>query len=434
MNLLAGLLILICLIGSEMIGFKVAEDLWLRLSAVFVTAIIVPSLAFFQTVALLPKMRSESISLDSKRSLCRRMTASHAVVWLSASLAMIWALRWQDVVRGNWQLNQWPLIDELLILAPVLFSMVASWAVFYDLQAAISESDRPRKSRTLKQALRPRLEFISIRFRLYFLLVLLPISLFVLARDVAALSSNVPNSISFLLIGIEFIAMFITFPLLVLLIWKTSPIMPVELRTRLLKVCQQDRLGVWNIRRWNTGNQMVNAVVVGMVPRFRFILLSDGLLNYFKTNEIMAVLRHEAGHIRLWHLPTRLLFLTLPLIALAVCDSNGFSLHPTASTDLLEWLRPKSLLLLVGLAIYVVTTTRWLSHQMEYEADIYSIQSDSAQSRRRGAFTEKPAQTGSAGMPPTGPRHAGRVMEAGSDFSGGNRSPHILPSQHSRPN
>jgi Zn-dependent protease with chaperone function len=386
MNLLAGILILLCLAGSEMTGFEAADDLWIRLLAVAVTALVVPGMAFFQTAVLLRKMRSDAITYDAKRSLCRRMTACHAVVWLSASLAIIWALRWQDVVRGNWQLNQWPLIDELMILAPVVFSMVASWAIFYELQVAMAESDGPRPKQTrLKnrswhplattiQAMRPRLEFISIRFRLYFLLVLLPISFFVLARDLATISTALPDSVAALLYGIGFVAVLVFFPLLILFIWKTSQINPKNLRMDLLSICQQNHLRVLDVRRWDTGNQVINAVVVGMVPRFRLILLSDGLLRHFETPEIQAVLRHEAGHIRLWHLPTRLLFMALPLVALAICDSQGLAIQSSAD-NMFNWLGPP-LLPLTGLAVYVLLTTMWLSHKMEYEADIYSIQSD----------------------------------------------------------
>lgn len=387
MNVIAGILILLCLAGSELNGFEAADDIWIRLLAVMVTALVVPGMAFFQTAVLLRKMRSNDITFDAKRSLCQRMTACHAVVWLSASLAMIWALRWQDVVRGNWQLNQWPLIDELMILAPIVFSMVASWAIFYELQVAMSEIDGPRPKqskfqfrfwqqwKTINQTIRPRLDFISIRFRLYFLLVLLPISLFVLARDLAAISSALPDSVASMMTGMSFIAVLVFFPLMILFIWKTSKIQPNVVRDELLLICKQHHLRVLDVRRWDTGNQVINAVVVGMVPRFRMILLSDGLLKHFEPNEVEAVLRHEAGHIRLWHLPTRLLFMALPLIALAICDFQGFSFQADAD-NMLNWLGGPFLLPLTGLAIYVLLTTMWLSHQMEYEADIYAIQSD----------------------------------------------------------
>ena len=400
MNVLAGILILLCLAGSEMTGFKAAEDFWFRLFAIAATSLVVPGMAFFQTAVLVRKMRSDSLNFDTKRSLCRRMTACHAVVWLSASLALIWALRWQDIVRGNWQLDQWPLIDELMILAPVVLSMVASWAIFYELQEAMvgttettgSRDGSPARYwcrlRNMKQAIRPRVEFISIRFRLYFLLVLLPICLFVLARDLAAITAELPETAATLLFGIGSATVLVLFPLMILLIWKTSTIQPPAIRQQLLSICSKNNLRVMDVRRWNTGSQVINAVVVGMVPRFRLILVSDGLLDHFELNEVQAVLRHEAGHIRLWHLPTRLFFMVLPLVVLAICDAHGLLLHPEQANlwHSLNWL---TLLPLAALAVIVLLTTMWLSHQMEYEADIFSIQSDPPESDTKSSATRK---------------------------------------------
>ena len=53
------------------------------------------------------------------------------------------------------------------------------------------------------------------------------------------------------------------------------------LRGRLLKICREHGLGVFTIRVWNTGGQVVNAIVAGVVPGIRLILLSDGLLRRF---------------------------------------------------------------------------------------------------------------------------------------------------------
>ena len=238
MNLLAGILILLCLAGSEINGFEVADDVWIRLLAIAATSLMVPGMAFFQTAVLMPKMRSQSLSFDDKRSLCRRMTTCHSVVWLSASLAIIWALRWQDVVRGNWQMNQWPLIDELMILAPVVFSMVASWAIFYELQAAMLKTARPEAKRSnntarfrltkIRQTLRPRLEFVSIRFRVYFLLALLPICLFVLTRDLVTISVELPEYVATLIFIMGSATALLFFQLLILTIWKTSTIVPTN--------------------------------------------------------------------------------------------------------------------------------------------------------------------------------------------------------------
>ena len=205
--------------------------------------------------------------------------------------------------------------------------------------------------------------------------------------------------------------MMVGLPFLILLIWKTSPIQPKQLRNNLISICQQNRLRVFDVRRWDTGDQVVNAVVAGMLPRFRLILLSDGLLNHFKINEIQAVLRHEAGHIRLWHLPTRMVFLILPLLAMAfcdwsICDSQEFWVRPATTADVLCWLEPQKVLTVCTMALYVFLTTRWLSHQIEFEADIYAIQNDSQ-------HPINPAQAGNArAVPSISPDRANDMQNA----------------------
>ena len=48
---------------------------------------------------------------------------------------------------------------------------------------------------------------------------------------------------------------------------------------------------------WHTENNMGNAAVVGLVPRLRYILLSDLLLETMDDRQIEAVFAHEIGHI-----------------------------------------------------------------------------------------------------------------------------------------
>ena len=406
MNLLAGLLILLCLIGSELIGARVAEDWIHRSLAVFLTAALVPATAFFQTTALLYKMQRENFSYAAKRSLCQRMTISHSLVWLSASCAIIWALRWQDIVRGNWQLDQWPLVDDLLILAPAIVSMVASWAVFYELQVAVlgplrigSGFDDPvveaatsrvreffrRLGNGLNQWLRqssPRWEFVSIRFRVYFLMMLVPVCAVVLCRDLASTVTNWPEPVAAAVTIIGLAVIVLAFPFAMLVVWKNGPIVDSELRHQLWDVCNANRLRVLDIRTWHTGHQVVNAAVAGFFPWLRVIFLSDRLLQQFTPAEIQAVMRHEAAHIRRGHIPIRLFFIATPLMLLAsqnwlVADGRQHNfqvllgeLNWTLSVD------PLTVSVLIVELIGLLLTNRWLSHQIEFDADLSAIQSD----------------------------------------------------------
>ena len=218
-----------------------------------------------------------------------------------------------------------------------------------------------------------RREFVSIRFRLYFLLVLIPVGVFVLVRDLAGLTNSLSEPVAIALALAGICGMIVFFPFLILLVWKNSALADKELERQLIGICRQNRLGISRIRVWKTGNQVINAVVVGFVPRLRMILLSDGLLRQFESSEIEAVLRHEAGHIRLWHLPTRMIFMLLPLVALAIGDPVSLKLSDAtslSSTGLLY------LLVLSSYGVYLSLVIRWLSHQMEHEADMYSIRAD----------------------------------------------------------
>ena len=382
MNLLIGFVILLCLLCSELQAAQVANDLWTRVIFVALVTLTVPGLALFQTLVVSKRIRNGEIESQEREGLLRRLSVCHSAVWLSASLAIIWAVRWQDVVRGNWSLDNWPVLDEAIILAPIVFSLVASWAIFYEIQHAIAganpdRSAEPKKS-NVKQS---RSAFVSIRFRVYFLMVLVPVAIVVLVKDLAPWVDTLSPEFRWALYGAAGLAMLGGFPFLLLLMLKTSRIKSAELKSKLLETCRLHRLRVHDIRVWKTDNQIVNALVAGVVPRLRVILMSDALLNCFPRNELLAILRHEAGHLRLWHLPTRIGFGVLPLLALAIDERNAHGAIASVESMLAETGLPAGTglaLLMLLYAAYAFFGLSWLSHQMEYEADIYACQQKTA--------------------------------------------------------
>ncbi|MEW4564217.1 M48 family metalloprotease [Bremerella sp. JC770] len=60
------------------------------------------------------------------------------------------------------------------------------------------------------------------------------------------------------------------------------------------------------LRVWDTGDRICNAAVLGCVPGFSFVLVSDALLNRLSPRYAAAIVAHEIGHLRLWHVPIRL--------------------------------------------------------------------------------------------------------------------------------
>lgn len=401
MNVIATLLILVCLAGSEQLNGTAAENPALRAFAVLLTASLVPAIAWLQTHLLLEQWQRENHSEAARLSLFRRMSVCHLLVWLAASTSIIWALHWQDVVRGNWQLDRWPLIDEVVILLPIIVPMLVSWAVFYPLQLAMQFSDsqnqttranlngsnKPRLSdqwrlpfrKYFHSQIKARWKFVSIRFQVYFLAILIPLCAFLLVRDLAELSSGASPGIHGPFLIAMLVVLALLMPLLMLLVLRNSPIENEQLDLVLRETASAHRLRVIGLRTWETGRQVVNAVVVGWIPGLRMIFLSDGLLRNFPKSEITAVLRHEAGHIRLWHVPIRLFFLTTPWIVLlfalgrtGVLDEN-LTIDVSAMGIAAKSLFASSAILIAAVHYFLM---RWLSHQMEFAADIYSIRSD----------------------------------------------------------
>jgi len=85
----------------------------------------------------------------------------------------------------------------------------------------------------------------------------------------------------------------------------TDPLLIAELDTD----CQRSGVKVSAIMRWPVrGGRVYNAMVLGVLPRLRYVLFTDDLLRDFSTEERTAVLGHELGHARHHHLWIYLMF------------------------------------------------------------------------------------------------------------------------------
>ena len=383
MNLLIAFVILLCLGISEVRDPELAMHLGQRLTLLTLIALLVPGAAIFQTAIIGRRIRNQTVDEMARQRILNRLSISHSAVWLVASLAIVWGLRWPDIVRVNWHCDRWPLLDDLLILAPILISLFFSWAIFYDVKCLldrnVDDSADHTETWSFRLDLKERFQFVGLRFRVYVLMSLIPILATLLVRDAAKFAEQLPDalqSLAFIIGGMLVIA---TFPLLMLLAWRHGPVENLELSRQLTACCQRLKLGVWTIRAWHTGSQIINAVVAGIVPGLRVIVISDSMLEQFPPRELVAVVRHEAGHIRMSHMPIRMFFLLFPLILAAIDQANGASIA-NAVMGQLETLNFTSTHAIMASAVayvaYLLPTLTWLSRQMEFEADWFSVMSE----------------------------------------------------------
>ena len=104
-------------------------------------------------------------------------------------------------------------------------------------------------------------------------------------------------------------ALIVVAPSLIKLFWRCRPLPPGPERKRIEAMCKKANLGYKNILKWPIfEGRVLTAGVMGLVKRFRFILVTESLLQILSDDEIDAVMAHEIGHIKKKHLVFYLIF------------------------------------------------------------------------------------------------------------------------------
>ncbi len=108
----------------------------------------------------------------------------------------------------------------------------------------------------------------------------------------------------FFLFGVSIIG-----PALVQKFWRCKPLEDGYHRSRIEDLCQRAGLAYANILYWPIfGGKMITAGVMGLIKKFRYILVTPSLLKLLEPEEIDAVIAHEIGHIKKKHLIFYLVF------------------------------------------------------------------------------------------------------------------------------
>ncbi len=98
-------------------------------------------------------------------------------------------------------------------------------------------------------------------------------------------------------------------PLLIQKFWGCQPLEQGVNRTRIENLCRSVNLGYRNILHWPIfEGRIITAGVMGLVKRFRYILVTRALLNLLEPHEVDAVIAHEIGHVKKRHLLFYLFF------------------------------------------------------------------------------------------------------------------------------
>jgi len=314
---------------------------------------------------------------ERAQHLYHRGTTVLRLTAVSAYAAILFLTRWVEIIRSSPWLSPVPGLVDLTVVLPFLAGATLIFAGTYPIDRALHgmilrsrawEGARARKVWSFRQ-------YLLFNTRHHLLVVVVPMILILAAFDLARDHREVLARVFRVQWAAEAVpavaagAVFVIAPVMLRYIWPTRPLPPGALRTALEGICARIGLRCRDILVWQSGGMMVNAAVMGLFPRVRYVLLSDGLLETMTPNQVEAVFGHEAGHIRLRHIHYFLLFAICTMLILSgVVEGLRLGVeHGLFELDVvaIEGIGLGVILLIWGGAF------GWLSRRFERQADLF---------------------------------------------------------------
>ncbi|MCG8567434.1 MAG: M48 family metalloprotease [Desulfobacterales bacterium] len=196
-----------------------------------------------------------------------------------------------------------PTLEALIFLGFFLAHLAVIWSTAYGVQKRFFPGNLTRG------------EFVisNISFALPALLPWFCLSLFadlvqLLPHGGVAKFLNTPaGEIGYIFLFL--VAVAVLGPELIRRLWRCRPLEQGMAREKIQATCDRAGLKYADILRWELfGGSMITAGVMGLVGRFRYILVTPALLNSLEDDEVEAVILHEIGHVQKHHMIYYLLF------------------------------------------------------------------------------------------------------------------------------
>ncbi len=182
-----------------------------------------------------------------------------------------------------------------------------------------------------------------------------------------------------------FFVLALTFPVIIVRLWNCKSLEPGPLRDHLDKFCKKHKTGYADIMIWPLfEGRVITAGVMGMIKPFRYLLLTPALLSALNPAEIDAVVAHEIGHVKKYHLQLYIfLFLGFGMLAqLANYPTLYLLLNSTFFYKFCELIgrKPDTVLtflstlpMFILMLIYFRFVFGFFMRNFERQADLYSL-------------------------------------------------------------
>ena len=243
---------------------------------------------------------ADNVYLDSRFTL---LMTRHSVLALAVFALDIWGLHLPSYLLSLGRVVRVPTLNAAIFLVLFIGYLTLIWFMAYDAQRAIYKSDLSRKT------------YVSSNIA-FSVPILIPWLLLSGITDLLQalpfewpklILENTFGQIGFFLVFLVIASIFA--PVLIQRFWRCRPMEPGFHRGRIEQLCHQAGVRYADILYWPIfGGRMITAGVMGLVSRFRYILVTETLLRVLKPDEVDQVIAHEIGHVRRKHLLLYLLF------------------------------------------------------------------------------------------------------------------------------
>lgn len=308
-------------------------------------------------------------------------------------------LGWLDVVRRA--VGDWPLVDEAIATLPALLLISSTWLAYAGIDARLRQASLfgALERGEAIYPIRTTWQYVSDQVRGQLLFILVPMALVLgwvetLNIAVERWGDRLPIDLSTrgAALGLGAIQLagsivvFLIAPSLIRHVWSTARLGPGPLRDRLEELCARQGVTHRGLLVWRTHGAMLNGAVMGLVGRFRYILLTDALLDHLSDGEVEAVLAHELGHVRRRHIPWLMVVMTTSLaVAGGLVGVAEWALTKWGAS-VTPWIAgaPPDVIGAVGLVVAVALGmwgVGYVSRRFERQADAFAVQHLSGMTR-----------------------------------------------------
>ena len=351
---------------------------------------------------------------DEVRRIVRRVH-SWETIYL-ASLVVLYFLTLYFSGLGYWIRQIW--FNELALVTPLFMALACSWARFYALEKTAHDiEEEGEKGRTgepengraepregpdtshqpaphgarlahspLASPFISRWGYVVLQARFNLMFIVPPLLLLPVFRTISWLVPETDENGFFLaLFSVVFLGLtMLSIPWLLRFFLGLKPLPRGPMREQLEAVARRLSFRCSDILVWHTHRSSANAMVTGLLPWGRFIVLTDRLLNDLSTEEVEAVVGHEIGHVKHHHMYCFAVFLMISVFALGLLfGPKKLLLSDNDNVPLFLGDYVQELLVVLGklsaVAAYLYFVFGWLSRSCERQADLFGACAVSAE-------------------------------------------------------